>query len=80
VSGGLHTQLRIDSAWLGSYAYRAHHPPSDTVSRPYAVTPGQHVIGAQVAVFNGYIWADTTITFAPGDALSRTLSLECDLP
>jgi hypothetical protein len=80
---GVYTvSFRIDSLWLGSYAYRIHLPPNDSVSRPYEVTPGQHSIGAQWSIFPGneYVWPDSVMNFAPGDTHLRRLSIVCDLP
>jgi hypothetical protein len=74
-SSSLPVEFLIDSALVGSDTFRVHLPPDDTISPTFRVRTGSHILGARAV--NGYVWPDTAVTMAPGEAFTLRLPFYC---
>jgi hypothetical protein len=68
-------QFYIDSALVGSDTFRIQFGQPPTTSPAFPTTAGTHTLGA--SVINGYVWPDTTLAIAPGEAFALLLPLDC---
>jgi hypothetical protein len=74
-SSVLPVEFLIDSVLVGSDTFRVRVSPSDTISPTYRTTAGTHLLGARVV--NGLVWADTTVSIAPGEVFTLLLPFYC---
>ncbi len=68
-------EFLIDSVMVGSDTFQVHISPSDTTSPTFRTTAGTHTLGARVV--NGFVWPDTTVSIAPGEAFTLLLPFYC---
>src|SRR5512141_2929047 len=71
----LPVQLSIDGTIVVTDTFRVHLASSRTTSDAFILPSGTHTLGARVPV--GYVWADTSVTLAPGESFTRTLPFYC---
>ena len=71
----------LDGQPLGTDTFRIALPNPHTISRSFAVTPGQHTLGAHVPTganfAGGYVWPDQTVTSVAGAAVADSLPFYC---
>lgn len=68
-------EFTIDNRRVGADTFRVHLPPDRIVSRAFAVSAGNHLLGARVV--GGFVWPDTVVAMAEGAVVQRTLSFYC---
>jgi hypothetical protein len=74
-SSVLPVEFSLDNRLVGVDTFRVAVAAPRTVSRAFEVSPGQHVLGAQVV--GGYVWASRVVVIAPGTAVSDSLPFYC---
>jgi hypothetical protein len=68
-------ELFIDGRPVGADTFRVNLAPAHTTTRAFATSPGRHRLGARAA--HGYVWPDTTVTLAAGQAFTDSLPFYC---
>ena len=68
-------EFLIDGVVTGSDTFRVNLPPDHTTSPVFHTTAGLHSLGARVV--DGHVLPDTTVTTAPGDAFTLSLTFYC---
>ena len=74
-SSAIPVQFFIDHAPVGTDTFIVNLAPAHTRSAGFETTEGLHVLGARVV--SGYVWPDTTVSAAEGQALERSLPFYC---
>lgn len=74
-SSVLPVQFSVDGQSVGTDTFRVAVSAPRTVSRPFAVSPGQHTLGAQVV--GGYVWPPLAVSITSGAVLADSLPFYC---